>query len=111
MDMRHIHYSYAKMRETNRSYQLRTGQMKLHVRKIEPVQYVDSKENIIELPRHPILGKVYKFRDELVKCEINKGNCGNRKCVLFMEECGDYVSCTACSRSDKTNIFLAPYNA
>ena len=111
MDMRHIHYSYAKMRETNRSYQLRTGQLKLPVRKIEPVKYVDSKEHIIELPRYPILGKVYKFRDGFVKCEVNKSNCGNQKCVLFNEECRNYVSCTACSRSDKTNIFLAPYNA
>ena len=97
--------------KNKRSYQLRTGQMKLPVRKIEPVQYVDSKENIIELPRFPILGKVYKFRDGLVKCEVNKSNCGNQKCVLFNEECRNYVSCTTYSRSDKTNIFLAPYNA
>ena len=112
MDMRHIHYSYAKMRETNRSYQLRTGQMKLSVRKIEPVQYVDSKNVVYrELPRYPILGRVYKFGDGFVKCEVNKSNCGNLKCVLFNEECRNYVSCTASARSDKTNIFLAPYNA
>ena len=97
--------------KNKRSYQLRTGQMKLPVRKIEPVQYVDSKNVVYrELPRDPILGRVYKFGDGFVKCEVNKSNCGNQKCVLFNEEC-NYVSCTACSRSDKTNIFLAPYNA
>ena len=98
--------------KNKRSYQLRTGQMKLPVRKIEPVQYVDSKNVVYrELPRYPILGRVYKFGDGFVKCEVNKSNCGNQKCVLFNEECRNYVSCTAYSRSDKTNIFLAPYNA
>ena len=99
------------MRETNRSYQLRTGQMKLPVRKIEPVQYVDSKENIIELPRYPILGKVYKFRDGLVKCEVDEGKCGNIKCVLYDEECIDYVSCNKLLRADNTNIYIAQHNA
>ena len=98
--------------KNKRSYQLRTGQMKLPVRKIEPVQYVDSKNVVYrELPRYPILGRVYKFGDILVRCEISKGDCGNRKCVFYNEGCGDYITCTARLRHDFTNIYIAQHNA
>lgn len=98
--------------KNKRSYQLRTSQMKLPVRKIEPAQYVDSKDSVYpELPKYPILGNIYKFRSILVRCEVSNGNCGNAKCVLYKEECGHYVSCIEGYRPDKTNICLIPYHA
>ena len=102
--------------KNKRSYQLRTGQMKQSVRKIEPVQYVDSKKSVYpELPRYPIVGECYMYDGMNVFCvEAIKGNealrcdtcelaCNRKDCIA--------TNCGAIDRIDKKYIYLKKHNA
>ena len=98
--------------KNKRSYQLRTGQMKLPVRKIEPVQYVDSKFKCEKkLPSYPIVGVIYNHRGKIVECiETKYLECD--LCLLKNDPLGcNFVRCNIISRADNKNIKIIPYNA
>lgn len=97
--------------KAKRSYQLRTGQMKLPVRKIEPVQYIDSKESVYpELPNSPIVGNIYTHSDKIVKCIItDKLKC--QICILQGIHTCASIRCIPTSRDDGKYIALIQYNA
>jgi hypothetical protein len=98
--------------KTNRSYQLRTGQMKLPIRKIEQVQYVDSKNVQTNIHREPIIGSIYKYRDKKIICIQSPTKSESRcyMCAIAHSDCKS-VSCIGEQRTDNTTIILAPYNA
>ena len=98
--------------KNKRSYQLRTGQMKLPVRKIEPVQYVDSKENITDIPNEPIIGESYRYKGKEVICvEVENDNIYKcSKCAVPTMECST-ILCRKKNRKDNASIILSKYNA
>jgi len=98
--------------KNKRSYQLRTGQMKLPVRKIEPVQYVDSKRyvtNFQNLPSEPEIGVIYTYNNLLVECIEHEG-C--EMCMFYgcRTECVGRF-CSSLSRKDNKTTILVCHNA
>ena len=97
--------------KANRSHQLRTGQIKLQVRKIEPVQYVDSKGNITDIPNEPIIGKTYTYKGEKVICvKSHKQGVKCCLCSIDNEDC-EKIACNSYDRKDEISIILARINA
>ena len=97
--------------KNKRSYQLRTGQMKLPVRKIEPVQYVDSKVNVTTVPDEPIIGKTYTYKGGKVICvKSHKQGVKCCLCSIDNEDC-EKIACNSYDRKDEISIILARINA
>ena len=99
--------------KANRSYQLRTGQMKLPVRKIEPVKYVDSKEKMTNIPKEPIIGELYLYEGIDVICiESETDNIYKcTRCILYKNVVCDRILCLKSTRKDRTPIILHRHNA
>ena len=103
--------------KNKRSYQIRTGQIKLPVRKIEPVQYVDSKtyKHIKDLVCDPIAGECYIYNGFVVLCVVaKKGNEVSRckTCELFEKSSDCYIlNCSGINRADREYVYLRKLNA
>ena len=93
------------MKQLSKSYMLRTGQMRLHVRAIKPVTQ-ELPAVIQELPEHPTIGEYYLHKGEKVKC-IEYSGCD--ECICYAKGCNAYIltRCMASRRIDgKSVIFI-----
>ena len=89
-----------------RSYQLRTGQMRLPVRAVKPVQLqykAPVAEVITELPQAPGIGKFYVYKGRKVQC-VASDNCD--ECIRPCDE----IYCSSLFSFDKVSIKVIPAN-
>jgi hypothetical protein len=101
--------------KANRSHQLRTGQMKLPIRKIEQVQYVDSKNGLYPiLPNEPIVGCNYSYEGINITCIESIDTLPIRcyKCVIKSNDCfSGHIRCNGGIRNDNTDVLFILHNA
>ena len=85
---------------------LRTGQMRLPVRVVKPVQlhYKSPVEVLPELPREPEVGKLYMYKGSKIEC-IARGGCRDciRPCATM-----DGIICSLASRVDGKSVQFIP---
>ena len=85
---------------------LRTGQMRLPVRVVKPVQLQHKApvEVLPELPQEPTIGEFYVYKGHKVQCVEARGCVG---CFRRADLCAEHL-CKPVNRQDRKSVQFVP---